>query len=157
MLSEYTSGKTGFLLIGLCLLAYVAYDGYATYRIINRAVVRTGVVSWGGGGRSGTVWVALKTDQGRIERILPVRRSRLTLPGWYKPGDRVTILYDPLADYDAPFFPARARIASWFQLWGSTLLIGVLGLLCISVYMLALRWPGRVNVRLRFRIDRRNT
>jgi hypothetical protein len=157
MLSTYTSGKAGFFLIGLGLLAYAAYDAYSTYRFISRAVERTGVVSWGGSGRSGTVWVELKTDRGLTERILPARRSRWTLPGWYKPGDRISILYDPQADYDAPFFPARARIASWFQLWGFTTLVSLLGLLCTSVYVLALLWPGHVNVRLSFRIDRGKT
>jgi hypothetical protein len=137
-------GPRTAVVVGGCLLAIALALGNSTQAFVDRAVQADGVVRW----RSrGALLVRVDTDAHR-SRTVPVRRPWFSLPWTYPVAERVTVLYDPHADYDVPFFPPRARVASWAHLWLDTALAGVAGLILLGMGVLSLLLPGRVRVAL---------
>lgn len=135
-------GPRTAVVVGGCLLAIALALGSSTQAFIDRAVQAEGVVRW----RSrGALLVRVDTDASRA-RTIPVRRPWFSLPWTYPVAEHVTVLYDPHADYDVPFFPPRARVASWPHLWLDTALAGAAGLILLGIGALSLLLPGRVRV-----------
>jgi hypothetical protein len=140
----WIGGPRTAVIVGGILLAIALALGNSTQAFLDRAVQAEGVVRW----RSrGALLVRVDTDAHR-SRTVPVRRPWFSLPWAYPVADRVTVLYDPRADYDVPFFPPRARVASWPHLWLDTALVGAAGLMLLGVGVLSLLLPGRVRVAL---------
>lgn len=144
-------GPRAAIAIGACLLAAALALGTSTQSFLDRAVQTEGVVRW----RSrGALLVRVETEAGR-ERTVPVRRPWFSLPWSFPVAERVTVLYDPHADYDVPFFPPRARVSAWPHLWLETALAGVAGCVLVCLGALSLLLPGRLRVGVRVSLQRR--
>lgn len=148
-------GGAGVLLFGVCCWAYASYSAYQTYEFTAGAVKATGMVTGVRSTRIRRVWVEIKMAGGGSYRTIPVRLSWLTLPGTYQKGDRVTILYDPHAEYDVWVHPHRTRVNSEFQLWGDSLLPGLVGLLAVSFYAVGVLMSGRSSPMGAVEVERR--
>ena len=83
-------GRSGFLWIGLILLAHSVWEARSAWRFRSQGRRAQGIVR-GVGGRSNTLWVDLPRSEGAPGSI-PVRRVWWTLPGVYSAGDSVAIL-----------------------------------------------------------------
>jgi hypothetical protein len=142
---DLIGGPRSALIAGACLLAIAFALGTSTQSFIDRAVQADGIVRWKS---RGALLVRVEIDQQR-ERTLPVRRPWFSLPWSYPVAEHVSVLYDPHADYDVPFFPPRARVNTWSHLWLETALAGGTGFVLFSLGLLSLLLPNRVRVGLR--------
>lgn len=147
--NELIGGPRTAIAVGACLLAVALALGSSTEAFLDRAVQAEGVVRW----RSRGAFL-VRLDEGRA-RTVPVRRPWFSMPWSYPVAEPVTVLYDPGADYDVPFFPPRARVASWPHLWFDTVFAGAAGVVLLGMGVLSLLLPHRIRVGLRLTALRR--
>jgi hypothetical protein len=148
---DLIGGPRSAVVVGGCLLALALALGTSTQAFIDRAVQADGVVRWKS---RGALLVRVETEQHR-ERTVPVRRPWFSLPWSFPVAEHVTVLYDPQADYDVPFFPPRARVNTWSHLWLETALAGATGFVLLSLGVLSVLLPNRLRVGLRLPAHRR--
>lgn len=141
--------RYGALVLAAVLLAAGVVASLRTLRFLERA-------------KSAAAEVVTATRRAVIVRVpagrpavLSVVRPVFSLPGAYRPGDRIAILYDPdpalegaLLPY--PFGRARARIDSGFHLWAGNVVLVGLGLLLLALHVLSTIRPDRFRVAVRF-------
>ncbi len=152
-------GPGGVLVLGLLVLAAGAVMALRTHTFIAGALQADGTVAYTTR-RSLGVWVESPPGQ---QRLVSVPKPWYSLPGRYRNGVPVRILYDPdyydvqLFDLSPLFAAPRARLASSFHIWFSTAVAIVLGGVCVLLYAVSARSRGRCRTEVRIRTTGRDS
>ncbi len=144
-------GRLGFLVLGLLLAALGAAWTARTLTLLDRAVPASGSVAYT---TRYTIGVRFETADG-AHGLVSVPRPGLAWPGAFRPGTRVGILVDPTVGEEpvlpirGVFHPLHARLDSAFRLWMPSVLGLGFGMLCLTLYVLSVRSPGRLSTSFR--------
>ena len=141
------SAQSGTLVLGVALLIFGVVKAQRTLSFIDRSIPATATVQYT---TKSTLGVTYETADGR-KGPASVSRSWFELPGAYRAGDRLAILYDPTVQ--PGLLPStNARIDSWSQLWMSSLLAIALGLVFTALYCLSRLFPHRFHTETGFEL-----
>lgn len=123
-----------FFFVGFIALGIGGWLYYNTYSFLKRSITINGVVieiveASGGGVYKPKVEY---TDHKGVKRIT-YSSGASNPPGYYK-GEKVKIFYDP----NDPKYPTKAKIDGTFSLYGSAIIISIIGSAFILIPLLAI-------------------